>query len=313
MQPEGGAVRIWIRGTGDYCAAVDPEPPPLKEVVHEALGTSVRRVGRFIQLALVGTGRCVGSHAPPEETAVYLASARGDLATTLNVVETLFRDGRPPMPLNFINTVSNAPSFYIARHYGLAGRSQFVCSRCFALESVLELACLDMAAGYMESALVGSVDIASAPVRDHRVRLGLAPEAPVGEGSHWLWLWAGEAPPDAQGELVAARTFVDRGELLAWLGGLGLASPGCVVAGGQFADDADVAAVLSRLDRAGAFARPNAPGHYDSQAGMAINAFLREGGGDYLVHVNGEIDGPRLAAVVVRRVGTPASHAASAR
>jgi len=313
MPPEGAAETIWIRGTGDYCAVVEGEPPSLKAIVREALGNSVRRVGRFIQLALVGTGRCIGSREAPEGTGVYMGSARGDLATTLTVVDALFRGGQAPMPLNFINTVSNAPCFYIARQFGLAGRSQFVCSRCFALEAVLDLAAFDMAAGSMASALVGSVDVVTEPVADHRARLGLAADAPVAEGSHWLWLASGEAPSDAWGELVGARTFGDRAELLDWLRELGLAGADCHVVAGQFADRADESAVVSCLGGAGSFQAPQPPGHYDSQAGMAINAFLRDGVGGYLVHVNGEIGGPRLAAVVVRRVGSPVHHAASVR
>ncbi len=312
MPTDEATATIWIRGAGDYCDAVETEPRPLKEIVREALGTSVRRVGRFIQLALIGTGRCVDGREPPEDTAVYMASARGDLATTLSVVEALFREGRPPMPLHFINTVSNAPCFYIARHFGLAGRSQFVCSRCFALESVLDLACFDLAAGYMQSVLVGSVDIATEPVADHRARLGLTPEAAVAEGSHWLWLSVGAAPPDAQGELVAARILDDREALMAWLEQLGLPGADCQVCPGQFADEADVSALVSQLDGAGLFEGPTTPGHYDSQAGLAINAFLHSGERGYLVHLNGEIDGPRLAVVVVRRVTAPVRYAASA-
>lgn len=292
---------VWIRGTGDYCEAVGESPPPLKGAVQAALGTAVRRIGRFIQLALIGAGRCAGAGAPAADTAVYMSSARGDLETTLEVVDPLFRHGTPPMPLSFVNTVSNAPCYYVARHFGLAGRSNFICSRCFALESILDLALLDMDCGYMETALVGSVDVATHPVADHRRRLGKPPETPIAEGSHWLWLSAGERPEAALGALLAARVFPSRDELVDWLRARELPPAQCRIAAGQFAHADDVAAIAAAAGIEGRFEPPAAPGFYDSQAGHAISAFLHAADGRYLLHVNGEIDGPRCAVVLVRR------------
>jgi len=56
---------VWIRASGDYCAAVDDPLPPLKALVQQLLGVRVRRIGRFIQLALIGAARCVGAATPP--------------------------------------------------------------------------------------------------------------------------------------------------------------------------------------------------------------------------------------------------------
>jgi hypothetical protein len=295
--------RVWIRGTGDYREAVEGDrPPALKTLVQESLGVPVRRVGRFIQLALIGAGRCAADRAPDADTAVYMSSARGDLETTLDVVETLFRHGMPPMPLSFVNTVSNAPCYYVARHFALAGRSNFVCSRSFAFESVLDLALLDIESGYMDSALAGSVDIATSPVADHRRRLQISRDEPIAEGSHWMWLHAGECPDDALGELVAAREFGDRDELIDWLGGQTPPIADTCMAIGQFAARADVAAVREATGIERRFEPPRPPGFYDSQSGATINAFLHDGRQRWLVHLNGEIDGPRCTATIVRRL-----------
>lgn len=296
-----GARVVWICGTGDYCEAVGETPPPLKGLVQESLGIPVRRVGRFIQLALIGSGRCVGDRRPEPATAVYMSSARGDLETTLEVVDTLFREGMPPMPLSFVNTVSNAPCYYVARHFELAGRSSFICSRCFALESMLDLAMLDMTSGYMASALVGSVDVATSPLADHRRRLQVPADTLIAEGSHWVWLRAGERPGDAIGELLAAREFGGRDELIDWLHGQGVPPTECRIAAGQFAAADDVDAIATATGIEGRFEAPTPPGFYDSQSGHTINSFLRRGEGGYLLHVNGEVDGPRFAAVLVRR------------
>ncbi len=294
---------VWIRGTGDYREPVAGDtPPPLKTLVQESLGVPVRRVGRFIQLALIGAGRCARDRSPGADTAVYMSSARGDLETTLDVVETLFRHGMPPMPLSFVNTVSNAPCYYVARHFDLAGRSNFVCSRSFAFESVLDLALLDMESGYMDSALVGSVDIATRPVSDHRRRLQIGRDEPIAEGSHWIWLYAGECPEDALGELVAAREFGDRDELIEWLSAQPLPIADTCMAAGQFAGREDIATVRAATGIERRFEPPKSPGFYDSQSGGTINAFLHQGRQRWLVHINGEIDGARCTATIVRRL-----------
>ena len=43
-----------IVATGSYCREVSGELPPLKTLTREATGASVRRIGRFVQLALIG-------------------------------------------------------------------------------------------------------------------------------------------------------------------------------------------------------------------------------------------------------------------
>jgi hypothetical protein len=292
---------IWICAAGDYEAAVEARPPSLKGAVQAALGTPVRRVGRFIQLALIGAGRCVGDATPPRDTAVYMSSARGDLETTLDVVDTLFRAGMPPMPLSFVNTVSNAPCYYVARHFELEGRSNFICSRSFAPEAILDLAMLDLEVGHADSMLVGCVDVATAPLADHRERLELAVDASVGEGSHWLWLRAGQAPDDARAQLVAARTFADVDALVAWLREQALPLDECRIHGGQFLDAAELTLIQQRSGIAQRFEPPPAPGFYDSQSGGVLSAFMEATDGHWLLHVNGEREGPRRAVTLIRR------------
>lgn len=294
---------IWIRATGDYCEAVSDESTSLKPLVREALGEPVRRIGRFIQLALIGSGRCVGEARLDPESAVYTSSARGDLDVTLEVVEALFRHGMQPKPLSFVNSVSNAPNFYIAHHFDLAGRSNFVCSAFFAFESVLELACVDMRAGYMDSALVGSVDVATWPMADHRRRLQVSDDTRMAEGSHWLWLQRAEqAPTGALGEVLAARQFNDSDALLGWLEQQSLEPAHTVLGGGQFLAPGVLADIQQRSGLEQLFEGPEYPGYYDSQSGAAISCFLSRPGAPYLLHINGEGDGPRLAIMLVRRL-----------
>ena len=114
----------------------DTSPADLKPLVVDAVGASVRRIGRFIQLALIGcrTMREVARHSRLTLRCI-LGSGRGDLEVTIEVMQTLLRDGQPPKPLSFINTVSNAACYYVAQNLKVLGRSSFVCNRYFAFES----------------------------------------------------------------------------------------------------------------------------------------------------------------------------------
>ncbi len=294
---------MWIRALGDYSDTVDTdELPALRQLVREALGAPVRRIGRFIQLALIGAGRCMGEQALPAQTAVYLGSGRGDLDVTLEVVNPLFREGLPPKPLSFVNTVSNATNFYIAKHFGLAGRSNFVCNRFFAFEAALELAMQDIRLGYTDSVLVGSVDLVTASLHQHRARLELPPEHPVAEGSHWLWLVGGAQPEDAVAEVQLVRQFDDLRALLGHLHALNLSSERSWLLPGNFVDAASIAEIQTTTGLTPVHLDAREPGYYDSRAGGAISAFLSQPDGDTLLHINRETDGERFCLMQVRRI-----------
>jgi hypothetical protein len=292
---------VLVHATGDYCGIVDGAPPEVRALTKDVTGKPVRRVGRFIQLGLIGAARCVGAAKLPPDTAVYLTSRRGDLEVTIEVMEELFRDGHAPKPLSFINTVSNAACYYVARHFELHGRSCFVGGGYFSFESALNLALLEMRAGIVRSALVGCIDIATDPLDIHRRRLGLAADAAVGEASHWVWLEAGDGGR-ALGAVEAAEIFSGPGELKAWFASQRQDRGDTVFAAGQFLTEADATHIQHELGLTGAFNYRTGRGYYDCQSGALIGAFLAEkgSGAAAVLHVNAAPDG-RLAAMLARR------------
>ncbi len=173
---------------GHYAASIGEQLPELKALVKESVGSHVRRIDRFIQLALIGAGRT--AQAGLEAGGVYFASGNGDVEITAELLHSIYQRGEPPKPLSFVNSVSNAAGFYIGQTLQLHGPSQFVTSRYFALESALQVAALALVQGRVASALVGAVDGVLLPMSDHRARLSLAPETPVAEASFWLQLCA---------------------------------------------------------------------------------------------------------------------------
>lgn len=291
---------IFIRGCGGYYAPVPGALPDLGPLVKETLGAPVRRVGRFVQLALIGAGRCLAAASPRRDTGVYLSSGRGDMEMTAEVMVQLYRDHMPPRPLSFINTVSNSACFYIARQFGLHGRSSFVCNRYFSFESALYLAMLDIEAGLSASALVGSADIALTPLDVHRRRLRLADGAPLAEGSHWLLLEAGDAA-DSGPRVVSTGMLADGDALLDWIAARAGDAATAALSVGQFADADEARAIAAKAGVTRQFDYRAGLAYYDSQSGGAIPAFLaqRPDGVATLLHINRDAGG-RFAAFAVR-------------
>lgn len=162
--------------------------PPLDKVLNAACRTSWRRVDRFIQLALLGSARCVGAQKLSADCGVYLASGLGPLGSTIRVQEQILRDRVWPMPFNFVNTLGSCAGFYIASNLGLDGPNLFVSRRGQSLLAALTVALTDFAADAIEEALVGVIEEAPLPLATQRRRLGVGAETPLAEGSHWLLL-----------------------------------------------------------------------------------------------------------------------------
>lgn len=275
--------------------------PDLKAVTQQATGRPYRRIGRFIQLALIAAARCAQARALPSDTAVYFASGRGDLETTVEIMTQLFREGQTPKPLGFVNTVSNAACFYVAQLLGLQSRSNYVCNRYFAFESALQLAMLDLQCGAVTSALVASIDVTTAPVHEHRQRLGLSATAALAEGSHCVWLGPSNAQRPRLGELQAAQHFHERAALLAWIEQQKLSPSSCLLSAGQFIAAEDFAAIQLSCELDELFDYREQRGYYDSHSGAVISEFLQANTPQQqLLHINADDDG-RYSVMLVTR------------
>ena len=294
---------LYIHRVGNYYERVDGEPPELKALVQKTLGVHVRRVGRFIQLALIGAGRCAGQLLP-QDTAVFLTSGRGDLEVTMDVLEQLFVHAQPPKPLSFINTVSNAACYYIAQQLKLQSRSGFACNRHFAFESALQLAVSDFEQGVIRSALVGTVDVVVPPVARHRKQLGLTEDTILGEASHWLWLGTSTTDHPPLGRLISAEHHADRDVLIRSIAALELPAT-TLMSCGQFVTREDASPLRCELGFQQEFDYLEGRGYYDSQSGAAIAIFLESAiAGSYLLHVNADPAG-RYSSFIVQAAPPP--------
>lgn len=176
--------------------------PSLDDELKTLCRENFRRIDRFIQLALLGSARCVAGQTLQPDCAIYLGSGLGPIGNNIATQEQLIRDREIPKPFNFINTLGSSAGFYVARNLGLSGQNFFISRRGESTAAVLSAALADLAAGHARQALVGVVEEATFPLAAHRLRQGLAADMQMAEGSHWLLLQAGG---DIGGELQLRR------------------------------------------------------------------------------------------------------------
>ena len=288
-----------IVSSGSYCKTIDNELDELKELVQQSLGVSVRRVSRFIQLALIGAGRAAQNIDP--QTGIYLSSGRGDIGVTLDILEEIYQHNQPPRPLNFINSVSNAACFHIARALGIQGISNFVTSRYLAFETALQLALTDMQSRRLESALVGAVDVVTTPLPEHRQRLELNKDQAVAEASHWIQL---QQRPESGQKIIATvkqfQTFSNQPALEDWINTQTF-SPSTVFCAGQYIDQEKKRKLTKRIN-CETVDYSGSTGHFDSQAGLTICNFLQQSdAANNMLYIGGDIH-ERYIAVVIEKI-----------
>lgn len=166
--------------------------PPLGPALREVYQQRFRRIDRFVQLALLGAGRCAAAQPPDPDCGVYLGAGPGPVSSNITVQETIIAQHESPMPFAFINTLGSSAVFNVASGLRLRGSAMFVSRQKASLQAALTCALLDLHAGATKQALVGVVEEAPLPLSDQRQRAGIDPEQPLAEGSHW-WLLGADA------------------------------------------------------------------------------------------------------------------------
>ena len=184
----------------------DPPPLELKERVKEIVGVPLRQASHLVELAAIGSQRCLKRlpDPAPADTAVYLGTGLAEVRKN----ETVFRQTMPPgpglaSPFDFINAANNMAAFYTARLGNFRARNLTVSQEEFSFEWALHLAAADVRTGEYRQALVGGVDENSHPRISHLLRISLRDDQPMGEGSGWLLLSADKE--QACGELVEVK------------------------------------------------------------------------------------------------------------
>lgn len=243
-----------------------------------------RRVNKFILLSLLGVHYCIHGKKIDSSVAVYLATENGNLGDTETVLHQLYRENSFPKPFNFINTMSNTASFYVAQSMKTLGRSITVSSKNVSFERGLELARVDFDLGHIREALVGGVDEAIVS-REHFVKKydPSYHSAKLVEGSSWLYLTAEKN--DALGEISDIMTCVEKTDALTRAKGAVHSDP-VVLSFGILMTPQEQKIWKREFPNAEEFNYIGAHGYYDTAASFCISKFFEQYAGKTLVHVN---------------------------
>lgn len=183
-----------IAAAFQHRAPLGETPSELRAQLQAMTGQNLRRINRYIELALYGAlhcGRAAGGVAP--DTALYLASEAPMLADCVRALRGVIGEQRPPTPFEFMNISGNMAGFYIAQQLKMLGPQLALHRRGAGFECALEM--LQLASGAHRHALLGYVEEGVWPLDEQRIRLRLSPDRALVECSHWLYLDADCATP----------------------------------------------------------------------------------------------------------------------
>lgn len=289
---------MYIHGHGSFVGPPVDDVKAIKAEVSRHTQIHFRRANRFVLISLAGVCRCIQGRVLEKQTAVYLTTENGNLGDTETVLHQIYHKHEFPMPYNFINTMSNTASFYVAQSLGLSGRNITFSSKQLPFERGLELLRCDLLSGVVQTALVGGADEACFSKAQFETKFHRSYEAyTMVEGSSWMLIKA--ASDGALGEIRALAGFDDMDQTVDWMKRQELPGP-VSVAFGILPDEAERRAVLQQLPVARQFDYISEQGYFDSASAHGVTAFLERSEAGCLVHVNKDFRG-QFAVLVVQK------------
>lgn len=252
--------------------------------VKEQTGIHFRRVNRFILLAVCGAHRCAGAHRLEADTGIWLTTENGTVGDTEKGLGQLFEQHIFPKPYNFINTMSNTATFYIAQSLKLNSPNITMACKDFAFERGLSLAQVDLHRGAASAALVGGVDEAVFSETNLQGRFG----DQLKDGSAWLYLTGRK--DGAMGEIRQIRSFADQKDAISWLHSLSSIDHPIVTFSVRIAPK-EKQVWLQQFNDADPFDHIAINGYFDSAPASGICLFFQEFSSRTGFHINKDIYG----------------------
>lgn len=128
----------------------------------QAVDSAPRRTDRLTLLSLLAASPLATYLTP--DCGLYVASAKPDAEIMKPMLESACVAASPPKPFHFVNSVSNAIGFYVARELGLAGPNLFIAANERVWENLIRLANLDLAAGLSQALMIHCDNEKAVPV-----------------------------------------------------------------------------------------------------------------------------------------------------
>ena len=267
-----------------------------KQEISKYTALKFRRANKFVLLSLVGACQCTHMQRFETDTAVYLTTENGTMGDTETVLDQIYHKHEFPMPYNFISTMSNTASFYVAQSFDLLGRNLTVSSKQLSFERGLELLRSDLVAGVVKEALLGAVDEVCFSRSQFEAKFN-RPYDDFGmvEGSCWLLIKAEQS--GALGEITAIESFSSLTQTVDWLKHLSVKRP-LILSCGMLIDPGQKEYLVQAGLLAAEFDYINEYGYFDSATACGITGFLERYNDAILVHINQDFRGQFVVLVV---------------
>lgn len=283
---------MYIHKTGTYIIDSSVEILQLKHDLKKYKKSIIRRINRFILLALVGAHKCLGDETADIHSSVYLTTENGNLADTENILASIHERKELPMPFGFVNTMSNTAAFYVAQSLGIEGVNITVSSKSLSFERGLELLQLDMQTGRVAKSYICGVDEAE-------MTQNAGNSANV-EGSGWLYI--ASQKESACGRLAEVCSFPGKAAAREWCNRWRRQQneSNLVVAFGNNIPEIEQAEWKESVSIQNEYLYRAECGYFPSVVSCGIAGFIEQYAGATLLHVNCDENG-RYALLVVER------------
>ncbi len=267
-----------------------------KQEINRYTNLKFRRANKFVLLSLAGAWQCAHGRAIQPDTAVYLTTENGNLGDTETVLDQIYHKREFPMPYNFINTMSNTASFYVAQSFDIVGRNLTFSSKQLSFERGLELLRSDMGAGVVKDALFGGVDEGSFSKSQFEAKYERSfYDYHMIEGSCWLLIKAENT--GALGEITAVESFGSLRPTMDWLKRQRFARP-LILSFGLLIDDGQKKSFGKAVPHEAQFDYIHSCGYFDSATACGVSGFFDRYEKACLVHINKDFRGQFMVVAV---------------
>jgi len=287
---------MYIHGYSKFVSPPVDDTTIYKQEISRYTKLRFRRANKFVLLALVGACQCAHGQAVRTNTAVYLTTENGNMGDTEAVLDQLYHKHEFPMPYNFISTMSNTASFYVAQSFDILGRNLTFSSKQLSFERGLELLRSDLVAGVVKEALFGGVDEVSFSKSQFETKFNrLYRDYEMIEGSCWLLIKADNS--DALGEIAAIESFGSLNQTARWLKRQRFKRP-VILSYGMLIDSGQKASLGQAVLHESEFNYISEYGYFDSITACGISGFLARYEDACLVNINADFRGQFVILVV---------------
>jgi hypothetical protein len=287
---------MYIHGYSNFVSPPVDDIKIYKQEISRYTKLKFRRASKFVLLSMVGACQCAHGQDVKTDTAVYLTTENGNLGDTETVLDQIYNKREFPMPYNFINTMSNTASFYVAQSFDILGRNLTISSKQLSFERGLELLRSDLAGRVVMEALFGGVDEVcfSKSQFETKFKRPYRDFAMI-EGSCWLLIKADNR--DALGKIAAIESFGSLTQTVEWLKGQQFERP-VILSYGLLIDRDQKESLGRAVSHEGEFNYISEYGYFDSATACGVSGFLANYDNACLVHINQDFRGQFVLLVV---------------